>query len=115
MDDPARRNALGRAALSDLTAAFADLTNRKARAVILRGGPGNKVWCAGFDIDNLVPGHDPLASDGPLQTRQRSLSGIGRHLPRLNILVLIGPAGNYVRKFMADLPDGLRTIEGPVF
>ena len=65
MDDPARRNALGRAMLSGLTAALA--AARAARAVILRAAPGNTVWCAGFNIDDLSPGHDPLAQDGPLQ------------------------------------------------
>lgn len=74
MDDPARRNALGHAALSALSDAFADLTRRRARAVILRAGPGNKVWCAGFDIDNLVPGHDPLADDGPLKALFRAVA-----------------------------------------
>lgn len=65
MNDPARRNALGRAMLSGLTDAFASAAT--ARAVVLRSAPGSTVWCAGFDINDLAPGHDPLAQDGPLQ------------------------------------------------
>ena len=64
MNDPARRNALGPAMLSGLTDAFGSAGS--ARAVILRAAPG-PVWCAGFDINGLAPGHDPLAQDGPLQ------------------------------------------------
>ncbi len=67
MNDPARRNALGAAMLSALTEAFHQATRQRARAVILRAAPGNAVWCAGFDINALAPGHDPLAQDGPLQ------------------------------------------------
>ena len=65
MDDPARRNALGQETLAALTAAFESA--RGARAVILRAAPGNTVWCAGFDIDGLAPGMDPLAEAGPLK------------------------------------------------
>ena len=71
MDDPARRNALGRETLAALTAAF-DAT-RGARAIILRAAPRNKVWCAGFDIDDLAPGMDPLAESGPLKTLFRAV------------------------------------------
>ena len=65
MNDPARRNALGATMLQGLTAAFAQAA--PARAVILRAAPGHKVWCAGFDINDLHPNHDPLAQNGPLQ------------------------------------------------
>ena len=66
MNDPARRNALGRVMLSGLTEAFGR-AGRDARAVILRAAPGNAVWCAGFDINELAPGRDPLARTGALQ------------------------------------------------
>ena len=67
MQDPAKRNALGHAMLVELTEAFDSLRNRDVRAVVLRAGPEDKVWCAGFDIGALAPGVDPLAQDGPLQ------------------------------------------------
>jgi methylmalonyl-CoA decarboxylase len=66
MQDPARRNALGAAMLEGLIAAF-DGVGRSTRAVVLRAGPSDKVWCAGFDIAALAPGRDPLARDGKLQ------------------------------------------------
>lgn len=65
MNDLSRRNALGKAMLSGLVTAFAQ--SQAARAVVLRNAPGTKVWSAGFDINDLAPGHDPLAQDGPLQ------------------------------------------------
>lgn len=65
MAEPARRNALSLSMLSSLTAALD--ASRGARAVILRAGAADKVWCAGFDICVLSPGFDPLAQDGPLQ------------------------------------------------
>ena len=66
MHDPARRNALGVALLTELIAAF-DRLGPETRVIILRAGPGDTVWCAGFDIRALSPGHDPLARDGLLQ------------------------------------------------
>ncbi len=65
MQDPAQRNALGAAMLAGLIAAFDGLPP-DTRAVILRAGPSDKVWCAGFDIGALAPGRDPLARDGML-------------------------------------------------
>jgi len=66
MQDPARRNALSAAMLGGLIAAFNRLP-QTARAVVLRAGAEDKVWCAGFDIGALEPGMDPLARDGTLQ------------------------------------------------
>lgn len=66
MQDPARRNALSAAMLSELTEAFDSLPTG-IRAVVLRAGPQDRVWCAGFDIAALEPGRDPLAQDGALQ------------------------------------------------
>ena len=73
MHDPARRNALGAAMLDGLTAAF-DALPPDTRAVILRAGSGDKVWCAGFDIAALAPGLDPLAPDGPLHALFRRVA-----------------------------------------
>ena len=67
MQDPAKRNALGSTMLAQLTEAFDSLASRDTRAVVLRAGREDRVWCAGFDIGALAPGVDPLAQDGPLQ------------------------------------------------
>lgn len=66
LQDPARRNALSAAMLRALDDAFLSLP-ATVRAVVLRAGPTDKVWCAGFDIMALEPGLDPLARDGALQ------------------------------------------------
>ena len=67
MHDPKRRNALGRSMLTGLIAAF-DGVSPDTRVIILRAGLDDSVWCAGFDIGALTPGHDPLANDGLLRT-----------------------------------------------
>lgn len=74
MDDPARRNALGRDALFSLTAALGQAAAEQARAIVLRAAPGNPVWCAGFDINDLAPGFDPLAEAGPLKALFRAIA-----------------------------------------
>ena len=66
MQDPRRRHALGLSMLTEMIAAF-DQLGHATRVVILRAGPDNPVWCAGFVIRALSPGHDPLASDGLLR------------------------------------------------
>lgn len=66
MQDEKRRNALSATMLAALVTAF-DQLDADVRTVILRATPGASVWCAGFDIRALAPGHDPLARDGPLQ------------------------------------------------
>ncbi len=67
MQDPAKRNALGTVMLSQLVEAFDELAARETRAVILRAGALDRVWCAGFDINALASGVDPLSQDGMLQ------------------------------------------------
>lgn len=66
LNDPKRRNVLGTAMLTALIAAFAGLP-AGVRAVVLRAGPDDAVWCAGFDINDLAGGVDPLRPDGLLQ------------------------------------------------
>jgi len=66
MQDRARRNALSAAMLEQLIGAFDGLPS-DTRAVILRVGPEDKVWCAGFDITAMTGGFDPLAQGGKLQ------------------------------------------------
>lgn len=72
MNDPPRRNALGRNMLLGLTRAFGEATS--ARAVVLRSAAGSTVWCAGFDINDLAPGVDPLAQGGALQGLFRAVA-----------------------------------------
>ena len=60
LNDPARRNALSTPLLERFIAAFEAL-GPDIRAVVLRAGPDDRVWCAGFDIKELAPGFDPLA------------------------------------------------------
>ena len=74
MQDRAKRNALGSAMLKGLSGAFRSLENRDIRAVVLRAQPGDRVWCAGFDIGDLAPDFDPLAQDGPLQALFRCVT-----------------------------------------
>jgi len=74
MQDPAKRNALGGAMLAGLTSAFRSLEAQDIRAVVLRARPGDRVWCAGFDIGDLRPDFDPLAQDGPLQALFRCVA-----------------------------------------
>lgn len=52
--------------LTELIAAF-DQLGPETRVVILCADPDCSVWCAGFDIRALAPGHDPLACDGLLR------------------------------------------------
>lgn len=72
MQDPARRNALSEGMLAAMTGAF-DTLPEDVRAVVLRAGPTDKVWCAGFDIAALAPGIDPLAQGGALHGLFRRL------------------------------------------
>ena len=72
LQDPARRNALTATMLEELIAAF-DALAPSVRAVVLRAGRGDKVWCAGFDIAALSPGLDPLEQDGRLHELFRRL------------------------------------------
>jgi methylmalonyl-CoA decarboxylase len=67
MQDPARRNALGPAMLEALIDAFEGMPE-SVRAVVLRTGPTDRVWCAGFDIRELAPGLDPLDPAGLLHS-----------------------------------------------
>ena len=66
LSDPGRRNALSLATIASMRAAFAEAGAHAARAVILRAGPDDTVWCAGFDIGALTPGADPLEGGGRL-------------------------------------------------
>jgi len=73
MHDPARRNALTEGMLAQLCDLF-DGLDHAIRAVVLRSGPSDPVWCAGFDINALKPGVDPLSQAGALHGLFRRVS-----------------------------------------
>lgn len=68
LDHPAKRNALSKALIAEITAALADFKARRLRVAILRAQPGAKVWSAGHDVDELPESRrDPLGWDDPLR------------------------------------------------
>ena len=62
LSNPAKRNALDLSMCAELTAAFASLPGRGARAAVLRGDPDGRAFCAGFDLDALAAA-DPVQGD----------------------------------------------------
>jgi methylmalonyl-CoA decarboxylase len=73
LHDPAHLNALSPPMLEALIAAFTTLP-ADTRAVVLRAGPEDRVWCAGFDIRELRPGFDPLDPAGILHRAFRCVA-----------------------------------------
>jgi methylmalonyl-CoA decarboxylase len=68
LDHPAKRNALSKALIDEITTALADFKARRLRVAILRASPGAKVWSAGHDVDELPESRrDPLGWDDPLR------------------------------------------------
>lgn len=58
---PDKHNSISCELADDMIAAFDQLEQAQARAVIIRAAAGVKVWSAGFDINELPLGaHDPL-------------------------------------------------------
>lgn len=73
-NNPARRNALSSALLTELVAALASFQTQKVRVVIIRAGRDDKVWSAGYDITELPQANrDPLAYDAPLEEALRAI------------------------------------------
>ena len=74
LNNPERRNCLSETMLNGIAGAIQALTERDARAVILRSGKGQKVWSAGFDIRELPdPGIDPLGYNDDLAVALRAV------------------------------------------
>ena len=74
MNHPSRRNALSKALVNDILAAFDTFRSDRARAVVLRAVPGSKVWSAGHDVNELPRGRrDPLGWDDPLRILIRAI------------------------------------------
>jgi methylmalonyl-CoA decarboxylase len=74
LNHPEKRNALSEALVDDFIAALATLREQSVRAVILRARPGEKVWSAGHDVNELPESQrDPLGWDDPLRQLVRGI------------------------------------------
>jgi methylmalonyl-CoA decarboxylase len=74
LHDPRKRNALSAELLRQFVAGFRALG--AARVVVVRAGREDSVFSAGFDIDALAPGLDPLEPDGLLD---QAFAAINNH------------------------------------
>ncbi len=69
-----KRNALTHEMMNGLTEAVEALGDAKARVVIIRAEPGQKVWSAGHDIGELpIGGLDPLNYADPMEETLRAV------------------------------------------
>ena len=57
-DNYAKRNALSRALIAEVLAAFDRFKKEPARAVVLRSATNEKVWSTGHDVDELPKVHE---------------------------------------------------------
>jgi methylmalonyl-CoA decarboxylase len=73
LNQPAKRNALSSALVNECLQAFDDLRAEDVRAVILRAAADARVWSAGHDISELMPGDDPLRYVDPLERLIRTI------------------------------------------
>ena len=74
LNNLAHRNCLSEAMLNGIEEAIHAMTEKKARAVIIRAPKGSKVWSAGFDIRELPdPGIDPLGYNDDLAVALRAV------------------------------------------
>ncbi|MCX5971807.1 MAG: methylmalonyl-CoA decarboxylase [Coprothermobacterota bacterium] len=87
LNHDAKRNALNRIMMDNLTEGLERMKANGARVVILRANRGAAVWSAGHDIAELPkPGFDPLAYDDPLEKTIRSI----QHFPAPVIAMIEG-------------------------
>ncbi|WP_442753436.1 methylmalonyl-CoA decarboxylase [Methylocystis sp. JAN1] len=76
LQNQAKRNALSRRLMRELTDAFARFSALKIRVVVLRAPAEVKVWSAGHDIGDLpMAGRDPLSYADPLEETLRAIRG----------------------------------------
>jgi methylmalonyl-CoA decarboxylase len=74
LNHPEKRNALSEALVEELMGGLAALREQKVWAVILRARPGEKVWSAGHDVNELPESQrDPLGWDDPLRQLVRAI------------------------------------------
>jgi enoyl-CoA hydratase/carnithine racemase len=71
IDREAKRNALDRATLDELEAAFLDAARQQAVRVIVLRGAGDRAFCAGADLREVL-GH------GSIQESRRHFDGVAR-------------------------------------
>ena len=73
-DNYAKRNALSRALIAEVLAAFDRFKKDAARAVVLRSATNEKVWSTGHDVDELPKADiDPLPYGDPLEQLMRAV------------------------------------------
>jgi methylmalonyl-CoA decarboxylase len=74
LDNYAKRNALSRALIAEVLAAFDRFKKDAARAVVLRSATNEKVWSTGHDVDELPKADiDPLPYGDPLEQLMRAV------------------------------------------
>jgi len=74
LNHAAKRNALCKALIEEVTAALQCFREQRLRAVVLRAPAGSKVWCAGHDISELPnSGRDPLGWSDSMRVLVRAL------------------------------------------
>lgn len=74
LDHPEKRNALSEALVADFMAALATLRAQSVRVLIVRARPGEKVWSAGHNVNELPESQrDPLGWDDPLRQLVRGI------------------------------------------
>ena len=74
LDNARKRNALSQQLVDGIVESLKQFSDKKVRAVVLRAGPGAKVWSAGHDVSELPEGRrDPLGWDDPLRYLVRAI------------------------------------------
>jgi methylmalonyl-CoA decarboxylase len=73
-DNYPKRNALSRALIAEVLAAFDRFKKEAARAVVIRSAASKDVWSAGHDVDELPKADiDPLPYGDPLEQLMRAV------------------------------------------
>ena len=76
LNNPEKRNALSEALVEAFLAGLDTLRKQHVRVVILRARPGERVWSAGHDANELpTTQRDPLGWDDPLPQLVRGIQG----------------------------------------
>jgi methylmalonyl-CoA decarboxylase len=73
LNNPKKRNALGRELIVELITALDSFRKASARAVVIRAPSDSKVWSSGHDISELLKDPDPLSYSDPLPHALRAV------------------------------------------
>ncbi len=74
LNHPEKRNALSEALVGEFMTALTALRSGRVRVVVVRSQPGEKVWSAGHDVNELPESQrDPLGWDDPLRQLVRGI------------------------------------------